>query len=293
MNDIYTVSLNDIAPPNLINDTQIHNIITALDPQLQTISSQSANTLIIPKIDTAPDKLLDILAVQFHSDFYDLAGTTDMKRGAVKDSIKWHMKKGTVSAIIQALKILGIDAEFIPWWKFGGQPYTFRLKAYITGDFYMGAGKDKITKLITRAVNESKSARSLMAYLDTILKFSETYNIKASLAGLTAGNMLISLNNHDIFPHNVIYSAYITKTENYCVQGLYYDSQIEIKAVFGHVRFEYINDTLGVNILIMQELLLQFEKRIFARIDKLESLLDAKIDTVIEMLRWKGEDDPL
>ena len=54
----------------------------------------------------------------------------------------------------------------------------------------------------------------------------------------------------------------------------------------------------------MQELLLQFEKRIFSRIDDMErsindkfdtktNQLDAKIDSVIELLRWKGPDEEL
>ena len=65
-----------------------------------------------------------------------------------------------------------------------------------------------------------------------------------------------------------------------------------------------IDKNIGVDLSIMQELLLQFEKRIFARIDDMElslnskidaniTQLDAKIDSVIDMLRWKGFDEDL
>ncbi len=304
MNNIFTLSLADIAPLNLIHDDNISSVIHALDPQLLSVSYDSLLPLLIPRIDSLPDYVLDVLALQFHCDFYDLAMTHDMKASAVSSSLHWHMKKGTASAIIESLKALGIEAEFVPWWKFDGQPYTFRIKANITGDFYRGAGKDRITKLITRAVNESKSARSFMAALDTSLNFADNIIINAAVASLISGNIHFIPSYHDSFQQSMIYSACIFHSKHFHILRPHNDRLIESQATFGAVRYEYINQNIGVDLETMQELLLQFEKRIFQRLDAIESglnlkidertnNLDAKIDSVIELLRWKGDDEEL
>ncbi len=304
MNDIFTVSLNDISPPNLIHDNNIHSIITALDPQLQEVSHDTQSLLLIPNIKNLPDNVLDNLALQFHCDFYDLAQGHDMKIAAVSSSLHWHMKKGTPSAIIQALAAIGIDAEFIPWWEFDGAPYTFRIKAEITGDFYRGAGKDRITRLITRAINESKSARSLMVDLETALNFSERINIStANFTGLQ-GNQILRILQPDKIHHNVIYSSCITDFSGTFAFGVNHFNHIDTQILCGSLSFTYWNINTGVEINIMMDLLLQFEDRIRRHFDSSVKSLDEKIDSrfksvdekidyVIELLRWKGDDEEL
>ena len=304
MTDIFTFSLNSISPPNLIHDRNISPVITALDPQLQEISNDTQSLLLIPHIKNLPDNVLDNLALQFHCDFYDLAQSHDMKAAAVSSSLHWHMKKGTASAIIQALKAIGIDAKFIPWWEFGGQPYTFRIKAEITGDFYRGAGKDRITRLITRTINESKSARSLMADLETALNFSEHINIfTANFTGLQ-GNQILRILQPDKIQHNVIYSSCITDFSGTFAFGVNHINHIDSQILCGSLSFTYWNINTGVEINIMMDLLLQFEDRIRRHFDSSVKSLDEKIDSrfksvdekidyVIELLRWKGDDEEL
>ena len=304
MNNIFTVSLNDISPPNLIHDRNISSIITALDPQLQDVSHDTQSLLLIPNINNLPDNVLDNLALQFHCDFYDLAQTHDMKADAVSSSLHWHMKKGTASAIIQALKAIGIDAKFIPWWEFGGAPYTFRIKAEITGDFYRGAGKDRITRLITRAINESKSARSLMAGLETALNFSERINIStANFSGLQ-GNQILRILQPDKIYHNVIYSACTSIFSGTFAFGVNHCNHIDSQILCGSLSFAYWNINTGVEINIMMDLLLQFEDRIAKRND---ASLKAFRDEIFIELRaihddirrlddrgyWKDDDEEL
>ena len=304
MNDIFSVSLKDLTPYNLINDKNISAIIPALDPQIQSVSRDILSSLIIPDINNQPDNVLDNLALQFHCDFYDLAQTPAMKKSAVSSSLHWHMKKGTPSAILEALDALGIDAEFIPWWKTGDPPYTFRIKANITGNFYMTAGKDRITRLITRAVNESKSARSYMAHLDTLLNFREFINVSSGIASLTSGHLQIRMINDDKLLQSMLYYSHISCVNYYSIIRPHIDKVIQSPLWHGTIIYEAVNQTIGVDLAVMQELLLQFEKRIFERIDRMEAglnekietrtrNLDVKIDTVIEMLRWKGDDEEL
>lgn len=304
MNDIFSVSLADLTPPNLINDSNIKAVISALDPQIQSVSNDIKQLLFIPDIQSLNDKLLDYLAVQFHSDFYDLCESLQMKRDSVSDSLAWHMRKGTPSAILKALKAIGIDGEFIPWWMFGGQLYTFRIKANITGDFYRGLGRNRITSLITRAVNESKSARSLMTGLDTLLNFREFISAFAALPIITSGNMQLHMIDSDNYLQSVIYYAQTqTRTESIIIRPHVCKSVLSY-VYFGHIRYEALNFTIGVDLAVMYELIAQFEKRNNERFDRLEDRLvnlilkvEGKIDALDKkndlLHQWKGDDEPI
>ncbi|MBQ7543888.1 MAG: phage tail protein I [Synergistaceae bacterium] len=249
MKDLYSLSLNDITPRNIAEDSNISALIAAIDPELQALSRGSLEALIWARIDELPENVIDLLAWQLHADFYDLAGTLDVKRKAVKDSLKWHMHKGTVWAIKDALRQIDVEATFRHWHDTGGEPYTFDLKAIVGGEFYRTTGRDKLQSSIHRAIEESKAARSLMNDLDIRIEVEDD----AELATAT-----VSLETRDV--------------------------------------------ALGVNLDDMQELLLQFEKRIISRIDSYESTIladltaqqaaiNARLDAIMDMLRWKDMED--
>lgn len=174
------LSLVDIAPQVLLQDKAAKSILLALDPELQEVTRDIIHTNFFSRIDELDEQSLNLLAYQLHVDFYDLAYSIDMKRNFIKQSISWHRKKGTAASIIQALKLLDINAVFTPWWKFNGEPYTFKLDAIVAGDFYKTTGKDRLITSILRAVNESKAARSSLVSLHTEIQDYTQSNIYAA-----------------------------------------------------------------------------------------------------------------
>ena len=198
MQDINTLSLRDITPQNIAEDENVSALITAIDPQLQQISRASIDPLILARIDELPEKVLDILAWQLHADFYDLAATIGAKRQAVKNSISWHMHKGTEWAIVEALKQIDISAEFVPWWKNDGQPYTFNLDALVIGDFYKTKGKDRLQSSIHRAVEESKSARSYLADLQIRIEDTDDLPLYVGVAAIESKDVELGVDLEDM-----------------------------------------------------------------------------------------------
>ena len=304
LKDIYTLSLNDIAPPNIAADENISSLITAIDPQLQQLSRASLEPLILARIDELPEQVLDLLAWQLHADFYDLAGTLSMKRQAVKGSILWHMHKGTEWAIHEALHQLDIRAEFVPWWKDGSEPYTFKLKAIVSGDFYRTQGRDKLQSSIRRAVFESKAARSYLAGLETHIEFKETLAITAGLAKLLSGERIIRLAPPPKPETKKIYLGIGTGLQGQQRILLPHEGGIHAKVYAGTATLENRDISLGVDLAEMQELLLRFEARILSRIDEYEKRILAefeanqiqtnqKLEDIKKMLQWKGDDEEL
>ena len=300
MTDLFNLSLGDIAPDSITGDQQVSSLITALDPELQEISRASLEPLIMARIDELPEHVIDLLAWQMHVDFYDLAGTLDMKRKAVKGSILWHMHKGTEWAILEALRMIDIEAEFVPWYVDGGEPYTFKLRAIVSGDFYRTQGKDKLQASIRRAVFEAKSTRSLLAGLETTIHFQEDMGLYAGVIPLLSGEQRILLPKPEGIAPSHVYSGVVSVTSGEQIIRPHQELEHECRIYAGVINLANITQDIGVDYELMQELLRQFEARIFARLDESEHKLlnliaanhsdvNAKLEEIREMLRWQGD----
>lgn len=304
MQDIYHLSLNDITPSSIVHDSEVSSLISALDPELQQVSKASLEPLILARIDELPERIIDFLAWQLHADFYDLAGTLSMKRESVKGSILWHMHKGTEWAILEALRMIGIDAEFVHWHDSGDIPYTFKLKAIVAGDFYRTQGRDKLMASIRRAVEESKAARSLLAGIETRMEFREDLGLYAGTSGLLSGTRTLRLQMPSFPEKSNVYAGVSLGVQGQERILLSHEQDIISPLYAANITITNIDLNLGVNLELMQELLLRFEKRILDRIDAYELRLmntlndnqtqtNKRLDDILELIRWKGDDEAI
>ena len=299
MKDLFSVSLFDITPINISQDEAVSKIIKSIEPDLKLISESIHENIIFARIDELDDRALDLLALQLHADFYDLAGNTHMKREAVKNSLIWHMKKGTEWAIHEALRQVGIRAKFHPWWETGGQPYTFTLDAIVTDDYYRTAPGNKITENIRRAVEEAKSARSYLAGLTTKIEFHDDIEIFYANADLLSGNYRLNIERPNLPEPQIIYSG-LAEAWQGSIRFFPERPSINPSNIFlGIACAQFLHAEFGVDLNTMHELLILFEKRIFARFDEHEEKLkleleqrthelNVQIEELKDMLKWKN-----
>lgn len=225
MNTLPELSLPRILSPSIASDPHIISLAESINPNLQAIAPATSETLILARIDSLSEQMLDLLAWQFHADFYDLAYNIEVKRRMIKSAIKWHLHKGTTSAILEALRLLDIQAKFVHWRDFSGEPYTFQISAVVAGDFYRTRGKDKLASSIRRAVSEAKAERSLMVKLDIHINEKERVGLYAAV-----------------------------------------------------VKHQTIDISIGVDQVLMHELLLIFERKILDRVTSCFSNISNKLD---------------
>ena len=196
------ITLSALAPPSITHDKNVKAIFDAIDPELRAIHQDIQKVLIYSRIDELPEEIIDLLAWQWHVDFYELANDLQTKREMVKGSIEWHRHKGTAYAIVKALEMLGVEARFIPWYEeiitqpenihdlsefpplqgiaclltetitSKGEPYTFSIDAKLNDTFFQRVDWNKPTQAIRRAIIESKAARS---YASKIFVHFEDY----------------------------------------------------------------------------------------------------------------------
>lgn len=158
---IHTASMMDILPPNLKKDANVAAIAKALDEELHLTATDTKEVIHIARIDELPERVLDLLAWQFHVDSYEPIGlSVETKRKLIKESIAWHRIKGTPAAIEAVVSAYFDNAKVQEWFDYGGEPYHFRV-GDITGPV---AGADTINTCVT-VINHAKNVRS---WLDEI-----------------------------------------------------------------------------------------------------------------------------
>ena len=129
MDNLYELELLKTLPSSISDDKNVQAMAEAQTPELQSVSRDIRETLIISRIDELPEPVIDLLAWQWHVDFYEMGLPLDTKRELVKNSIPWHRKKGTLSCMEAVVKAVFEDGRVREWFEDGyqgeGQPYTF------------------------------------------------------------------------------------------------------------------------------------------------------------------------
>ena len=155
--DLQSVSLLDILPPNLLADEQINATAQALDDELQKITTATKEALLLPRLDELPEEVIDLLAWQWHVDFYEPSMSIETKRQLVRESIAWHRIKGTKAAVEKMVQTVFKGGVITEWFEYGGEPYHFRIDLLTAPNIT----QDDTARLFA-VVNASKNVRSVL-----------------------------------------------------------------------------------------------------------------------------------
>ena len=143
-----------IIPPNLQDDPDMIAACQLSDDNTHKILDLIKNVVFIGNIDKLESCVLDNLSWQFNVDFYEPDLDIDVKRGLIKNAIRFKMAKGTPGAIEDLLKVVFDYSRVIEWFAYGGEPFTFKI---MTTDRVVDVGA---LKNIRRAVDTVKNTRS-------------------------------------------------------------------------------------------------------------------------------------
>lgn len=167
---IQEIKLLDILPPNFKGDPDMIIAAENSDSRFSMLLEDVKQCLIIPNIDNITNhEVLDILAWDRHVDFYDHLLSIEQKQQIIKNSFKWHMKKGTPAAIEELITTVFGYGEVEEWFQYDGDPYNFIVKTNNPE-----ATNEKALEFI-KAVNSVKNARSFLEKV--VLTFSENNNL--------------------------------------------------------------------------------------------------------------------
>jgi len=155
--ELNNVSILNLMPPNLASDPKIKMAAEAFDEVLRGIIEKIPNVAVIPNLvlnKTVDSVLVDLLAWQFHVDFYDPKMPLEVKRDLVLKSLDWHFRKGTPSVVEDIVSTVFSKAIVQEWFEYGGLPYRFNVATEES------MPDNETRSNLIRAINSVKNTRS-------------------------------------------------------------------------------------------------------------------------------------
>ena len=178
--NLQNLSLLDISPGSIKADKAVNAAIKAIDPELKGVSQDISEAFIISRIDELPEALIDLLAAQWHVDFYEPELALSVKRNLVKNSINWHKIKGTPCAVEQLVAALFNNCRVSEWFEYNGRRYFFQAKVDVGGLNTLEIDSADLARMRCM-VNCGKSARSWLEFIALIDNSEDYTDIKAEL----------------------------------------------------------------------------------------------------------------
>lgn len=127
MISFYDSEILDILPDNMKSQPECIALSYALKRANQKIIEYSNNTSVYAVIDVLPEKILDVLAIELRTQYYDDTFPIERKRALVKNTMLWYHKAGTVSAVQEMIDNVFESGTVLEWYDTGGQPGTFTI----------------------------------------------------------------------------------------------------------------------------------------------------------------------
>jgi P2-related tail formation protein len=109
--------LIDNCTPSISYDPQVKSACESIDRQCYEIIDDTGQIIMIPNIMGLTDEtLVDILAWQFHVDFYDKTRDLEFRKRLVQMSIIWHKTKGTVALVEEVINTYWPGSAYLEEW---------------------------------------------------------------------------------------------------------------------------------------------------------------------------------
>lgn len=191
------IDLRNIEPLNLMpevfrKDAQIQAMSYAFCETARGLLEKIDPVAVYAAIDVLPEKIIDLLAVEFRAQYYDTSLPVEEKRKAVKKALLWHCRAGTVSAVRELTDLVwrSDSAQVQEWFDYGAAPYLFRV---LLGTD-MRIDEDKIDAFLA-ALWKVKNTRSHLEAIAFRRQINHTVHIGAAMRA--CGHIVITDVWHD------------------------------------------------------------------------------------------------
>ena len=160
MIDLLNSNITNILPEALSGRPEVKALGYAISNALKRLLGYCQNISVHSTIDNASEQLLDMLAVELNTQYYDTAADIETKRSLVKNTLIWYMTTGTPAAVEDLVRAVYGVGEVQEWFEYNGEPYHFRIVTQNT------AATDDMIQEVTRVVQNIQNARS---YLEAVI----------------------------------------------------------------------------------------------------------------------------
>lgn len=188
MTDLYNGELLDmLLGTGLMKDEEIQSISYALHKQIQIVMDMADATRTQAAIDSLPEKILDVLAVELRSPYYRENLPVEQKREIVKRTLVWHYKAGTPGAVKELISVLFGEGDIVEWFNFEEGPFTPGTFDIVTDARMTEDIAEQFLGIIQRVKNARSHLRRVLIHQD--ITVSDTVGSNAvTTPGVTVTN---------------------------------------------------------------------------------------------------------
>lgn len=133
MTSLRDSQIADILPDILKYRPDVQAVSYAIRMQIARIYDLSQRCRMLAGIDVIGEDVLDLLALELQSIYYDTGLPIDKKRDIIKSTLKWHWYGGTKASVEDYIRAIFGGGSVTEWYEYGGSPYTFKVDAEDTG----------------------------------------------------------------------------------------------------------------------------------------------------------------
>ena len=153
----------DLLPPCFKEDPDWIAFSYALKMGMSKMLDFAEHTKMYAAIDSQPEEILDYMAVELRSPYYEESADIVTKRKIIKNTMKWYMKAGTKASVDELVETVIGTGKVVEWFDFEGGPGTpgtfdIETEDFLTEDIY-----DRLEKIIERQKDLTSHLRRILA----------------------------------------------------------------------------------------------------------------------------------
>ncbi len=174
MINILDVKLSDLLPSSFdtVEIKALNNVVTF---SLYLLQKYINNANFTVNIDNVSEKIIDYLACEYRTPYYDETLDLKTKRNLVKSTMLTYQKIGTTNIIKEYLNTLNEETDVAEWYDYDGQPYNFKIFLNISEN------REVDEKLLTDIKNKIEKIKNVRSSLEAIeILNSSNYDKKLS-----------------------------------------------------------------------------------------------------------------
>jgi phage tail P2-like protein len=114
------------------------------------------------RLDSHTEPVLSLMAYDVNPLLWDDAWTDEVKRGVLRNALRWRMIHGTPVCVEEFLwVIMAIETRVRSWWEYRGTPGCFRLAVYLPALGLSCLRRVQLLEIVSRAKNTRSHLEAL------------------------------------------------------------------------------------------------------------------------------------
>lgn len=149
----------DIMPENLAEQTEIQALAYAVGRQVEKLPAYADGARTYATIYAVPEKVLDLLAVELRTPYYDENFSLPTKRALIQETILFYTQMGTPAATEKIVSSIFGRGYIKEWFEYNGEPHHFRV---------IVENMEAVEKLLGEFLNVLRAVKRLSSWLDSV-----------------------------------------------------------------------------------------------------------------------------